>query len=71
MVGLHFNPAYYEKIAEDPAAGGFQGTTKPGVVDDMDYPGLLSQLLDQGLALWRWKINQLDHNCVEASFIVK
>lgn len=39
--------------------------------DDMDYIGLLGTLIDQGLTLWQWKFNSYDHNCVEASFIVK
>jgi len=69
MIELHFNPTYYEKIVEDPATGGFQLSTKPGVVDNIDYLGLLSLLLDQGLTLWRWKLNQHNHYCAEASFI--
>lgn len=68
MVELHFNPNMYEKIVPDPASGGFKVTQK--AEDDMDYMGLLSTLVSQGLTMWRWKLNSWDHNCVEASFVV-
>jgi len=64
---LHFDPKRYIISMDEPSKG-FRVTQTAD--DDMDYIGLLSTLIDQGLTMWKWNFNSYDSNCVEVSFIV-
>jgi hypothetical protein len=67
-VELHFDPLKYRVRADGPSKGFSVTQIAP---DDMDYIGMLTTLVHQGLTMWKWKFNSYDHNCVEVCFIVR